>query len=71
MLSAPLDELLELPTALRPARRAQWQGRDPEMARELAALLAASQQAQVQGLLAGTAPGPLTPVSPKPASPIW
>ena len=61
VLSTPLDELLELPAALRPARLAQWQGRDPEIARELAALLAASQQAQVQGFLDGAAPGPDTP----------
>ena len=57
VLSPPLDELLELPAALRPARLAQWQARDPEMARELAALLAASQQAQAHGFLAGAAGG--------------
>ena len=43
-LSTPLDELLELPAALRPARLAQWQARDPELARELAALLAAMKE---------------------------
>lgn len=57
-LSTPLDELLELPAALRPARLAQWQARDPELARELAGLLAASEKAESQGLLDGAASGP-------------